>query len=76
MRELTGGEGADYAFEVIGLTETARQALLCTKRGGKAVIIGVMTRVEIWSKEDWTGYNGRASDEYEQTLSKLAALGI
>jgi S-(hydroxymethyl)glutathione dehydrogenase/alcohol dehydrogenase len=42
VRDLTAGEGADYAFEVIGLTQTAQQALLCTRRGGKAVIVGVI----------------------------------
>jgi S-(hydroxymethyl)glutathione dehydrogenase/alcohol dehydrogenase len=46
VRELTGGEGADYAFEVIGLTQTAQQALLCTRRGGKAVIVGVIRHGE------------------------------
>ena len=42
MRELTKGRGADYAFEAIGLTETSVQALQCTRRGGKAIIVGVI----------------------------------
>jgi NDMA-dependent alcohol dehydrogenase len=46
VRDLTAGEGADYAFEVIGLTRTAQQALLCTRRGGKAVIVGVIRHGE------------------------------
>ena len=41
VRDLTGGEGSDYAFEVIGRIHTAQQTLLCTRRGGKAVIVGV-----------------------------------
>lgn len=43
---------------------------------GEAVIIGVMSRAEIWSKANWEQYNQRTSEEYEQTLAKLSALGI
>jgi S-(hydroxymethyl)glutathione dehydrogenase/alcohol dehydrogenase len=42
VREITKGRGVDYAFEAIGLTETSVQALQCTRRGGKAVIVGVI----------------------------------
>ncbi len=40
-RELTGGEGVDYAFEVIGLGRTMTQAFRATRRGGTAVAVGV-----------------------------------
>jgi NDMA-dependent alcohol dehydrogenase len=46
VRELTKGRGADYAFEAIGLTQTAVQTLQCTRRGGKAVIVGVIRQGE------------------------------
>jgi len=39
--ELTGGRGADVAFEVIGLPATIRQAFDMTRKGGEAVIVGV-----------------------------------
>jgi S-(hydroxymethyl)glutathione dehydrogenase/alcohol dehydrogenase len=42
VRDLTHGHGADYAFEAIGLTATSVQALQCTRRGGKAIIVGVI----------------------------------
>ncbi|MEG0833816.1 MAG: division/cell wall cluster transcriptional repressor MraZ [Christensenellaceae bacterium] len=42
----------------------------------ETVIIGVMTRAEIWSKEGWEEYNASAYNDYEQTLAKLAELGI
>jgi NDMA-dependent alcohol dehydrogenase len=42
VRDLTKGHGADYAFEAIGLTETSIQALQSTRRGGKAIIVGVI----------------------------------
>ena len=42
----------------------------------ETVIIGVMTRAEIWSKEGWAEYNDSAYKDYEETLAKLAELGI
>ena len=40
------------------------------------VVIGVGSRAEIWSKDNWDGYNQNAYDDYEATLAKLAQLGI
>jgi len=40
VRELTAG-GVDYAFEVIGLPITMRQAFLMLRKRGAAVLIGV-----------------------------------
>jgi len=45
VRELTGG-GVDYGFEAVGLNATARQAYDMTKRGGTAVMVGVITSRE------------------------------
>jgi S-(hydroxymethyl)glutathione dehydrogenase/alcohol dehydrogenase len=42
---LTGGRGADYAFEVIGTPETVQQAYAMARRGGTAVVVG-MPRME------------------------------
>ncbi len=41
VQELTGGRGADYAFEVIGRPETILQAFLTARRGGTAVVVGM-----------------------------------
>lgn len=41
VRDLTGGEGFDYAFECIGLEQTFRAAWDATRRGGTTVIVGV-----------------------------------
>lgn len=38
---LTGGRGADYAFEVIGRADTILDAFNCVRPGGTAVAIGV-----------------------------------
>jgi S-(hydroxymethyl)glutathione dehydrogenase / alcohol dehydrogenase len=41
VRELTGGLGVDYAFEVIGAPAVISQAFMSLKRGGKVVVVGV-----------------------------------
>jgi S-(hydroxymethyl)glutathione dehydrogenase/alcohol dehydrogenase len=41
VRAGTGGRGADYAFEVIGLPETILQAYMTARRGGTAVVVGM-----------------------------------
>jgi S-(hydroxymethyl)glutathione dehydrogenase/alcohol dehydrogenase len=41
VQKLTGGRGADYAFEVIGLPETIVQAFSSARRGGTAVVVGM-----------------------------------
>jgi S-(hydroxymethyl)glutathione dehydrogenase / alcohol dehydrogenase len=40
VRELTGGKGVDYAFEVIGAPKVIAQAFASLARGGKAVVVG------------------------------------
>ena len=40
--ELTGGLGAEYAFEAIGNTNAARQAFDMIRSGGTACIVGMM----------------------------------
>ena len=37
----TGGIGADWAFEVIGVPELITEAFMAVKRGGKVVVVGV-----------------------------------
>jgi S-(hydroxymethyl)glutathione dehydrogenase/alcohol dehydrogenase len=41
VQALTGGRGADYAFEVIGIPEMITQAFNCVRAGGTAVAVGV-----------------------------------
>ncbi|HEX5094723.1 MAG TPA: Zn-dependent alcohol dehydrogenase [Acidimicrobiia bacterium] len=45
IQNATGGRGVDYAFEVIGLPETALQAYMMIRKGGTAIMVG-MTRAE------------------------------
>ncbi|MGW6059324.1 Zn-dependent alcohol dehydrogenase [Streptomyces sp. NPDC055189] len=39
-QRITGGEGFDYVFEVVGKSATARTAYETTRRGGTLVIVG------------------------------------
>jgi S-(hydroxymethyl)glutathione dehydrogenase/alcohol dehydrogenase len=41
IKELTGGIGADYAFEAIGVPAVVQQAYMATRRGGSTVVVGV-----------------------------------
>jgi len=41
VRALTGGRGVDYAFEVVGLPVTMRQAFDVLARRGVAVVVGI-----------------------------------
>jgi S-(hydroxymethyl)glutathione dehydrogenase/alcohol dehydrogenase len=41
VQALTGGRGADYAFEVIGNPKTVAQAFEMTRAGGACVVVGV-----------------------------------
>lgn len=40
VNRLTGGRGADLAFEVVGISPTLTLALACLRRGGSAVLVG------------------------------------
>lgn len=42
---MTGG-GVDYAFEAIGLMKTAQQCFEMAKRGGQAVVVGMLPLME------------------------------
>ncbi|CAK7072214.1 division/cell wall cluster transcriptional repressor MraZ [Tissierella carlieri] len=41
-----------------------------------AVVIGVSTRIEIWSKEEWDAYNDDDNLSYDSIAEKMAELGI
>ncbi len=40
------------------------------------VVIGVSTRMEIWSKEEWEAYNSDDNLSYDIIAEKMAELGI
>lgn len=42
----------------------------------EVVIIGVSTRIEIWSKAHWEAYNAVDNVDYDDIAEKMALLGI
>ncbi|WP_251829059.1 2,3-butanediol dehydrogenase [Streptomyces sp. ATCC 21386] len=47
IRELTGGEGVDVAFEVVGSESALRTCLAATRRGGRVVLVGLAREVSL-----------------------------
>ena len=46
IKDLTGGWGADYSFEITGKTAVMEQAYAATRRGGTVCIIGIGSYTE------------------------------
>lgn len=44
IRTLTGGQGFDYGFEVVGGSETIMMAWRATRRGGDVIVVGAGAR--------------------------------
>ena len=42
----------------------------------ETVMIGVATRIEVWSQEQWEKYNDDANLGYDEIASRMAELGI
>ncbi|MEE1836140.1 2,3-butanediol dehydrogenase [Streptomyces sp. SP17KL33] len=47
IRALTGGEGVDAAFEVVGSEAALRTCLAATRRGGRVVLVGLAQEVSL-----------------------------
>ncbi|MDH6604803.1 (R,R)-butanediol dehydrogenase/meso-butanediol dehydrogenase/diacetyl reductase [Streptomyces sp. SAI-208] len=47
IRELTGGDGVDVAFEVVGSETALRTCLAATRRGGRVVLVGLAPQVSL-----------------------------
>jgi len=41
IKEITGGKGVHYAFEMIGVAEVMTTAFRCLRTGGAAVVVGI-----------------------------------
>ncbi|MBQ4062018.1 MAG: alcohol dehydrogenase catalytic domain-containing protein [Christensenellaceae bacterium] len=44
IKELTGGIGADFAIEAVGISATVNNALACLKKGGTLVQVGNVSK--------------------------------
>ncbi|WP_330351107.1 2,3-butanediol dehydrogenase [Streptomyces sp. NBC_00582] len=47
IREMTGGEGVDAAFEAVGSEAALRSCLTATRRGGRVVLVGLAQEVSL-----------------------------
>jgi S-(hydroxymethyl)glutathione dehydrogenase / alcohol dehydrogenase len=47
VRKLTGGRGADHAFDCVGLPATIRTAWSASRRGGSVTVVGVGGKANI-----------------------------
>ena len=45
-KELTGGSGFDYVFEVVGVSATIRSAWRLARRGGDVIVVGAGARAD------------------------------
>jgi S-(hydroxymethyl)glutathione dehydrogenase/alcohol dehydrogenase len=85
VRELTGGQGVDVAFEALGRAETFIQASEVLRDGGRMVAIGIapgtttapleITRLVRRSQRVIGSYGARTRTDMPQVLS-LAARGV
>jgi len=41
--KLTNGDGADIAFEAVGVTATVESAISCARKGGSVTLVGNLT---------------------------------
>ncbi|MCB0105334.1 MAG: zinc-binding dehydrogenase, partial [Caldilineaceae bacterium] len=80
VHELTGG-GVDYAFEAIGLKQTARQAYDMVRRGGTAVVVGMVPPEDtievpglIWREEKTLKGSFYGSARFHVDMPRILAL--
>ncbi|MBQ6541445.1 MAG: galactitol-1-phosphate 5-dehydrogenase [Lachnospiraceae bacterium] len=78
VRRLTGGKGADVAFEAVGLDITVNTAIQSVKKGGSVTLIGnVSPKVSIPLQDMITRQltlraSAASSGEYPQCLAAIA----
>jgi S-(hydroxymethyl)glutathione dehydrogenase/alcohol dehydrogenase len=75
VRALTGGRGADYAFECVGKGATIRAAWSATRRGGHCTVLGMgraddpvpLSALEVfhWARTLTTGVYGSADPDWD-----------
>ena len=79
VNKLTGGRGADLAFEVVGITPAVQTAVKCLRKGGRATFVGnlsptVELPLQVVVTREITVYGSCAScGEYPECLDLIAA---
>lgn len=70
------GGAVEYELDKQGrilLTSHLREYAGITK---ELIIVGVGTRIEIWSKEKWEVYSQKAEESYEELAEKMVELDL
>lgn len=79
VRSLTGGDGADASFEVVGAAAPLRTAIACVRRGGSVTLVGNLApQVELPLQTVVTGElqliaSCASAGEYPASLELLAS---
>ena len=63
VRKLTGGNGADHAFECVGRSTTIRAAWSSTRKGGRVTVVG------IGGKDDLVSFSALEVFHFARTLT-------
>ena len=63
VRRLTGGNGADHAFECVGRSTTIRAAWSSTRKGGRVTVVG------IGGKDDMVSFSALEVFHFARTLT-------
>ena len=67
VRSLTGGRGADHAFDCVGSSRTIRDMWSLTRRGGTATVVG------IGAKDDMVSFSALELFHFARTLRGCVA---
>ncbi|WP_308819383.1 zinc-binding dehydrogenase [Pseudonocardia alni] len=67
VRSLTGGRGADHAFDCVGSSRTIRDMWSLTRRGGTATVVG------IGAKDDLVSFSALELFHFARTLRGCVA---
>lgn len=75
IRQLTQGKGVDVALELVGLPQTARQAVVSLGTMGRAVMVGLMDQsFEIFPYTEILGKEAEVIGSSDHLLSELPPL--
>ena len=75
IRQLTQGKGVDVALELVGLPQTARQAVVSLGTMGRAVMVGLTDRsFEIFPYTEILGKEAEVIGSSDHLLSELPSL--
>jgi S-(hydroxymethyl)glutathione dehydrogenase/alcohol dehydrogenase len=82
VRGLTGGRGADHAFECVGRSATIRAAWRATRRGGQVIVVGMgsnedmvaLSALDIFSSARLLRSSVYGSSDPDRDLPELAEL--